>query len=126
VSVRFGRLRAQACRNRDAGAARHGGRHAAAVSCAAGRPGHGCPVLHRAGCKGDTHMPNNSGTTKLNAIRFSLCLKAVVVGWAFYYALRTDDVAVSLLYLVVSIVFAGLFVFQLDFYRRSKTEQDKR
>jgi membrane protein YdbS with pleckstrin-like domain len=70
-------------------------------------------------------MSKTTDRLNLNTIRFSLCLKVIIVAWAFYFALQTDAIATSLFYLVVAIVFAGLFVFQLDFYRKKKAEQEK-
>lgn len=68
--------------------------------------------------------PDNSTHVNLSAIRFSLCLKVVITLWAFYYAVTSDDASTGILYLVVSILFAGLFVFQLDFYRKKKAGRE--
>ena len=69
---------------------------------------------------------NKKNLEKINlkAIRFSLCLKVVISAWAFYIAVASDKLNIGLLYLVVAIVFAGLFVFQLKFYQKKKTEME--
>lgn len=61
----------------------------------------------------------------MTAMRISLGIKLVVVAWTFYAALQTPDWGLSVFYLVVSICFAGLFVFQLDFYRRHRKNRDR-
>jgi hypothetical protein len=62
---------------------------------------------------GDT----NKGSAELKTIRISMVLKVVITLWALYIAVTSDTVWMSVLYLAVSIVFAGLFVFQLSYYR---------
>ena len=66
------------------------------------------------------------GRANLTALRFSLALKVIIVIGAFYASLQTGDMVTSIFYLVVSILFAGLFLFQLDYYRKQKTGQDNR
>jgi hypothetical protein len=60
----------------------------------------------------------------LKAIRFSLFLKVVICGCALYTAIKSDETNIGLLYLVVAIVFAGLFVFQLKYYKKKKAETE--
>jgi hypothetical protein len=56
----------------------------------------------------------------IKAIRVSLCLKVIIIGWAFIAALQSDEFSLSMFYLVLAIIFAGLFIFQLSFYRKKK------
>jgi len=58
----------------------------------------------------------------MNSIRFSLVLKAVIVGWSFYVAVTHESYSVSIFYLVVAAVFTGLFIFQLNYLRRKRRE----
>jgi uncharacterized membrane-anchored protein len=44
----------------------------------------------------------------------------VVSACALYTAIMSDELNIGLLYLVVAIVFAGLFVFQLKYYQKKK------
>jgi uncharacterized membrane-anchored protein len=62
----------------------------------------------------------NLENINLKAIRFSLFLKVVICGCALYTAIKSDETNIGLLYLVVAIVFAGLFVFQLKYYQKKK------
>jgi len=59
----------------------------------------------------------------LKATKFSLFLKVVISAWALYTAIMSDNLNTGLLYLVVAIVFAGLFYFQLKYYRKKKAER---
>jgi len=62
---------------------------------------------------------------ELRSTRISLALKLVVTVWSFLVAVQSDSSRVSMLYLAVCILFAGLFVFQLSYYRKqSKKRQD--
>jgi hypothetical protein len=65
------------------------------------------------------------GNINLKAIRFSLFLKVVVIASAFYIAIMSDKLNIGLLYLVVAIVFAGLFFSQLKYYRKTKAAMEK-
>jgi hypothetical protein len=56
----------------------------------------------------------------LSHIRISLVLKCVIALWSFCIAVISETHALALLYLVICIVFAGLFVFQLSFYNELK------
>jgi uncharacterized membrane-anchored protein len=56
----------------------------------------------------------------LKAVRFSLFLKVVVSACALYTAIMSDKLNIGLLYLVVAIIFAGLFLFQLKYYKKKK------
>jgi uncharacterized membrane-anchored protein len=58
----------------------------------------------------------------LKAVRFSLFLKVVVSACALYTAIMSDELNIGLLYLVVAIIFAGLFLFQLKYYKKKKAE----
>jgi hypothetical protein len=60
----------------------------------------------------------------LKAVRFSLFLKVGISAWALYIAIMSDELNTGLLYLVVAIVFAGLFLFQLKYYKKKKAETD--
>ena len=62
----------------------------------------------------------NLENINLKAIRFSLFLKVMVSACALYTAIMSDELNIGLLYLVVAIVFAGLFVFQLKYYQKKK------
>jgi uncharacterized membrane-anchored protein len=64
----------------------------------------------------------NLENINLKATRFSLFLKVVVSASALYTAIMSDELNIGLLYLVVAIVFAGLFVFQLKYYQKKKAE----
>ena len=66
----------------------------------------------------------NLENINLKAVRFSLFLKVVISGWALYIAIMSDELNIGLLYLVVAIVFAGLFVFQLKYYQKKKAETE--
>ena len=66
----------------------------------------------------------NLENINLKAIRFSLFLKVVICGCALYTAIKSGATNIGLLYLVVAIVFAGLFVFQLKYYKRKKAETE--
>ena len=63
------------------------------------------------------------GNFNLNATKFSLFLKVVISAWALYTAIMSDNLNTGLLYLVVAIVFAGLFLFQLKYYQKKKAER---
>ena len=60
----------------------------------------------------------------LKALRFSLCLKVVISLGALYIAITSEELNIGLLYLVVAIVFAGLFVFQLKYYQKKKAAME--
>ena len=60
----------------------------------------------------------------LKALRFSLCLKVVISLGALYIAITSEELNIGLLYLVVAIVFAGLFLFQLKYYKKKKAEME--
>ncbi|GEM_PF-1504087 len=61
----------------------------------------------------------------LKAIKFSLFLKVMISGWALYIAVMSEETKIGLLYLVVAIVFAGFFVFQLKYYKKKKAEMEE-
>jgi len=61
----------------------------------------------------------------LKAIKFSLFLKVMISGWALYIAIMSEELKIGLIYLVVSIVFAGFFVFQLKYYKKKKAEMEE-
>ncbi len=56
----------------------------------------------------------------LSHIRISLVLKCVIALWSFCIAITSETHAAAVLYLVICILFAGLFVFQLSFYNELK------
>ena len=66
----------------------------------------------------------NEDPVYLKSIRFSLVLKLVIIAWSFYVSITNDSFSGRILYLVVAIVFAGFFIFQLSFYR-DKTRGQK-
>ena len=66
----------------------------------------------------------NLENINLKATRFSLFLKVVVSACALYTAIKSDETYIGLLYLVVAIVFAGLFLFQLKYYKKKKAEME--
>jgi hypothetical protein len=68
---------------------------------------------------------NDLEKINLRAIRFSLGLKVVISLGAFYIAVISEGLTVGLLYLAVAIVFVGLFLFQLKFYKKKKAEMEK-
>ncbi len=61
----------------------------------------------------------------LRAIKFSLFLKVMISGWALYIAVMSEELKIGLIYLVLAIVFAGLFVFQLKYYKKKKAEAEE-
>ena len=65
----------------------------------------------------------NRDQTYLRGIKFSLYLKLIIIAWSFCIAVRSETLYVSILYLVVSIVFAGLFIFQLDYYNKERMKK---
>jgi hypothetical protein len=66
--------------------------------------------------------PRKSSDRTMRTILISLVLKAFITAWSVYIAVQSESSRVSLFYLAVAIVFAGLFVFQLDYYRKKRTE----
>jgi hypothetical protein len=62
----------------------------------------------------------NLENINLKAVRFSLFLKVGISAWALYIAIMSEELNIGLLYLVVAIVFAGLFYFQLKYYQKKK------
>jgi hypothetical protein len=56
----------------------------------------------------------------LSHIRISLVLKCAIALWSFCIAIISEMHAMAVFYLVICIVFAGLFVFQLSFYNELK------
>jgi len=60
--------------------------------------------------------PKSGNQFYLKGIRFSLGLKVIIILWAFYVAVKSDSLSVAVLYLAVSVVFVGLFIFQLRYY----------
>jgi len=69
-------------------------------------------------------MSKNLENINLRAIKFSLFLKVAITVGALYTAIKSDELNIGLLYLVVAIVFAGLFLFQLKYYKKKKAEMD--
>lgn len=58
----------------------------------------------------------------LKFIRTSLFLKMIIISWSFYLAIRAETWQESIFYLCVSIVFAGLLIFQTSKYRNFKKQ----
>ena len=56
----------------------------------------------------------------LSHIRISLVLKCVIALWSFCIAITSETHAAALFYLVICVLFAGLFIFQLSFYNELK------
>ena len=56
----------------------------------------------------------------LSHIRISLVLKCMIAVWSFCIAITSESHAAAVIYLIVCILFAGLFVFQLSFYNELK------
>jgi hypothetical protein len=56
----------------------------------------------------------------LKLMRMSFFLKAIIISWSFYLSLQTETQVESIFYLCVSILFAGLIIFQADRYRSLK------
>jgi len=56
----------------------------------------------------------------LSHIRISLVLKCMIAVWSFCIAITSETHASAVFYLVICILFAGLFVFQLSFYNELK------
>ncbi len=56
----------------------------------------------------------------LNHIRISLMLKCLIVAWSFFIAITSETHTTAVFYLIICILFAGLFVFQLSFYNELK------
>lgn len=67
----------------------------------------------------------NLNNINLKTIRFSLFLKVLISGWAFYISITSPELRLALIYLAVAIVFAGLFVFQLRYYKKKKAEMEE-
>ena len=65
----------------------------------------------------------NENRTYLKGIRFSLGLKLIIIAWSFYIAVKSETLSVSIFYLVVAILFAGLFIFQLEYYNKEKMKK---
>jgi hypothetical protein len=53
----------------------------------------------------------------LKLMRMSFFLKAIIISWSFYLSLQAESQPESIFYLCVSILFAGLIIFQADRYR---------
>jgi len=53
-------------------------------------------------------------------IRISLVLKCMIALWSFCIAITSETNVAAVFYLVICILFAGLFVFQLSFYHELK------
>ena len=53
----------------------------------------------------------------LKLMRMSFFLKAIIISWSFYLSLQSESQPESIFYLCVSILFAGLIIFQADRYR---------
>ena len=56
----------------------------------------------------------------LKLMRMSFFLKAVIISWSFYLSLQAETQPESIFYLCVSILFAGLIIFQAERYRSLK------
>jgi hypothetical protein len=56
----------------------------------------------------------------LKLMRMSFFLKAIIISWSFYLSLHAESQPESIFYLCVSILFAGLIIFQADRYRSLK------
>ncbi len=56
----------------------------------------------------------------LKLMRMSFFLKSIIISWSFYLSLQAESQPESIFYLCVSIVFAGLIIFQADKYRSLK------
>ena len=56
----------------------------------------------------------------LKLMRMRFFLKAIIISWSFYLSLQAESQPESIFYLCVSIVFAGLIIFQADKYRSLK------
>ncbi len=67
----------------------------------------------------------NPPPVNLNGIKISLCLKLIIISWSLVVAIQGESLQVSIIYLFLCIVFAGLFVFQLSYYRKKKKELDE-
>jgi hypothetical protein len=65
----------------------------------------------------------NEDGAYLKGTRFSLGLKLIIIAWSFYIAVKSETLSVSIFYLVVSILFTGLFIFQLDYYNKKKRKE---
>lgn len=57
-----------------------------------------------------------NGQFFLKGIQFSLVLKVIIIIWSFYIAIKSETFSVSIIYLIISIVFVGLFIYQLNYY----------
>jgi heme/copper-type cytochrome/quinol oxidase subunit 4 len=58
-----------------------------------------------------------TGRSELRSIRISLVLKIIITVWSLYVAVKSELFWQGIFYLAVSILFAGLFIFQLGYYR---------
>ncbi len=57
---------------------------------------------------------------ELSHIRISLALKCAIALWSFCIAITSETHAAAVFYLFICILFAGMFVFQLNFYNELK------
>ena len=56
----------------------------------------------------------------LKLMRMSFFLKVIIISWSFYLSLQAETQPESIFYLCVSILFAGLIIFQAERYRSLK------
>lgn len=69
-------------------------------------------------------MQDSEDRTRSNLTRASLAVKVFVVVCSFVVAINSEALSVKIFYLVIAVVFSGLFVFQLQHYRdRSKNKK---
>jgi len=58
----------------------------------------------------------------LKLMKVSLFLKAIIISWSFYLSLQAETRPESIFYLAVSILFAGLLIFQGSKYKSLRKE----
>lgn len=61
----------------------------------------------------------------IKATRVSLVVKIAIIIWSFYLAVQSEELSVAVSYLFVSIVFVGLFIFQLNYYNNKTKGQSR-
>jgi hypothetical protein len=62
-------------------------------------------------------MDEPGQNTRRNLTMASLAVKVFVVVCSFVVAINSESLSVKIFYLVIAVVFSGLFVFQLQHFR---------
>jgi hypothetical protein len=62
----------------------------------------------------------------LKLMKLSLFLKSIIISWSFYLSLQAETRPESIFYLAVSILFAGLLIFQGSKYKSLRKTVEER